>query len=109
MIGAQRRGHGDQIGIRLFVLQRSSQLLRFDDAANQRVQVRLAEMGLALVDLVDDVGPRVDTHDFNALVGENGGRRQADIAKADDLNLTKLRHSSDSARCDPRSGRLHKG
>ena len=91
VVGAQRRRHGDDVGVGVFVFERGAQLFRFDDAADERVEIGLAEMGLALIDLVDDVGLGVDADDLDALIGEHGRRRQADIAEADNFDLTKLR------------------
>ena len=53
-------------------------------AFHHRVEMRLDDGALALVDAGDDVFADIDPGDMQAFAGENGGKRQAHIAQSDD-------------------------
>ena len=67
-----------------------AQLAGHHGGADQHVEVRLAEMNLALRDHGDRVLVDIDADHLDAPAGERGCGRQADIAEAEDRDAENL-------------------
>ncbi|MCC2690958.1 MAG: hypothetical protein K0S21_3761 [Rhizobiaceae bacterium] len=80
----QGGGHGDDEGFRRFRGHDGAQLAGHHGGADQHVEVRFAEMDLALRDHGNRVLVDIDADHFDAPAGERGRCRQADIAEAED-------------------------
>ena len=83
VIAGERRRHGDDEGVCGPRRGGGAEPAGGDGAAHQDVETGLDDRHLAPVDQLDGLGIDVDAVDLDAAAGDEGGRRQADVAEAD--------------------------
>ena len=107
IVGIDRGRHRDHEHLGGFGRSRRFQTLGSDRGLDDRVQQRLDDVNLALIDRVHDGLVDVDADDFNAAGSHKRRRWQTDVAKTEDTDLIETHCSplSELVRIGPPSQR----
>ena len=84
MIVVERCGHGDQENVGPLYLGRRAQKTTLHDALHQRIEIDLLDVHAPRIDGIDDSLVDIDAEYRRTRPGDNGCRRQTDIAETED-------------------------